>query len=602
MSIELCSNNHNNQCASPSSKGSDHGSNSDGVIDMTTTSRDAILWHTHPDDNCSRSSFSSSKGGGSGGGVDGDGHPSNGSSNNNNGEKLSVVMLATIVFYSVSGGPFGVEASVRAGGNFYTLLAFIVMPFVWSIPEAVMTAELGSTFPEAAGGVAWVEEAFGHGAGWMAGFLGWVAGATDNSIYPVLFLDYLLQLRGVGTENDVDSSISSSSGPDLHPIARFLFLSTTTLLLAYINWLGLMVVGRMSVVICFIAMSPFMILTLVGAFSVDPSRWFQRPSLEEVAMVVAVTDDDIDGGFFPYAVAAGVMWRPFLNNLFWNLNSFDSAASFSEDVDDPGRIFPVAMTWSVIMVVTGYLLPLTVALGASSAAQHEWVDGYFATVASQVVGPWLGAWTVFAAGISNIALFQAELSTESFQLMGMAERGYVPRIFAERSRHGTPTYGILLGTAVIVIMSASDLAQLIEMLNFNYAISLLMEYAAFIKLRITRPALHRPWRLPFSTLGCILLFTPTFVFTITLMSLATYTTYAFSMAVNLCGLGLFVAKKRGLFGDAAVSEKGPYSLVQRMDPAVTDEVFVDGAVVEAEAEMSDAIIDDVNGRQATDTG
>jgi amino acid transporter len=57
------------------------------------------------------------------------------------------------------------------------------MPFVWSLQEALMTAELGTAFPEESGGVAWVETAFGQMAGWMAGYLGWIAGATDNAIY-----------------------------------------------------------------------------------------------------------------------------------------------------------------------------------------------------------------------------------------------------------------------------------------------------------------------------------------------------------------------------------------------------------------------------------
>jgi len=91
-------------------------------------------------------------------------------------EKLGIWPLAILVFYNVSGGPFGVESSVRAGGNFFALLGFLVMPLVWSVPEALMTAELGTSFPEASGGVAWVEEAFGESAGWMAGYLGWIAG------------------------------------------------------------------------------------------------------------------------------------------------------------------------------------------------------------------------------------------------------------------------------------------------------------------------------------------------------------------------------------------------------------------------------------------
>ena len=97
-------------------------------------------------------------------------------------EKLGVVSMAVLVFYNVSGGPFGIEATVRAGGNLYAILGFLVMPFVWSLQEALMTAELGTAFPEASGGVVWVEEAFGPLAGWMAGYLSWIAGATGMYI------------------------------------------------------------------------------------------------------------------------------------------------------------------------------------------------------------------------------------------------------------------------------------------------------------------------------------------------------------------------------------------------------------------------------------
>jgi len=95
---------------------------------------------------------------------------------------LGTIQLAVIIFYSVSGGPFGIEDSVRAGGAFYTLIGLLVLPFVWSIPEALVTAELGSAFPEAAGEVAWVETAFGTKAAWMSGYLTWVAGVTDNGM------------------------------------------------------------------------------------------------------------------------------------------------------------------------------------------------------------------------------------------------------------------------------------------------------------------------------------------------------------------------------------------------------------------------------------
>jgi amino acid transporter len=91
---------------------------------------------------------------------------------------------------------------------------------------------------------------------------------------------------------------------------------------------------------------------------------------------------------------------------------FFFSLGFSGDIENPGTVLPRAMMWSVLMVVLAYIVPLAVAIGATDEDQHAWVDGYLSHVTGEVVGPWLGAWTVFAAGISNIALFQAELSAD----------------------------------------------------------------------------------------------------------------------------------------------------------------------------------------------
>lgn len=361
---------------------------------------------------------------------------------------IGTLQLAIIVFYSVSGGPFGIEEAVRSAGPFVCLLGFLFGPLIWSIPEAAMTAELGSAFPDASGGVAWVEEAFGPRAGWTCGFLAFVSGATDTAIYPILFLDYVLQL--VNFENP-------------HPFLQYAGVSIFAMILSYINYRGLPVVGNLTTVICILSMSPFIVTIVLGMWKVQPHRWFQLPEGASDRI------DDASLGPVTRLKALGVLWRPFLNSLFWNLNSFDSAASFSSEVEDPGRSFPKAMLWSVLLVASCYFLPLLVVLGVSDAPQSDWVDGYMATAISEVDGIWLERWLVLAAGITNIALFQAEMSSDAFQIMGMADRGYVPKIFSTRSRYGTPTYGILLGLSIVLLMSVTELESIIELLNFNYA-------------------------------------------------------------------------------------------------------------------------------------
>jgi amino acid transporter len=83
----------------------------------------------------------------------------------------------------------------------------------------------------------------------------------------------------------------------------------------------------------------------------------------------------------------------------------------------------------------------------------------------------------------------------------------------------------------------------------------LMEYCAFIKLRISAPNLVRPYRIPLSTTGCIIMLTPTFIATFLIMGLATYQTYAFSVAVNAFGILIYHARQRSEMMRMAMCQK-----------------------------------------------
>jgi len=53
------------------------------------------------------------------------------------------------------------QDAVSAGGPLLAILGFLLLPLIWSVPEALITAELATTFPENSGYVAWVTAAFG---------------------------------------------------------------------------------------------------------------------------------------------------------------------------------------------------------------------------------------------------------------------------------------------------------------------------------------------------------------------------------------------------------------------------------------------------------
>ena len=72
-----------------------------------------------------------------------------------------------------------------------TLMGLLILPWIWSLPIALMTAELGSMIPEAGGYVVWIHRAFGPFWSHQNAVWNLVANAFDNALYPVMFVDYL---------------------------------------------------------------------------------------------------------------------------------------------------------------------------------------------------------------------------------------------------------------------------------------------------------------------------------------------------------------------------------------------------------------------------
>jgi len=94
---------------------------------------------------------------------------------------------------------------------------------------------------------------------------------------------------------------------------------------------------------------------------------------------------------------------------------------------------PASPAGAVRLVVGAYLIPLLAGTGAlPSESAAEWTNGFFSEVGQRIGGPWLRVWIQAAAAMSNMGLFEAEMSSDSFQLLGMAEMGMIPAIFARR--------------------------------------------------------------------------------------------------------------------------------------------------------------------------
>ncbi|KAL5561353.1 hypothetical protein UlMin_031100 [Ulmus minor] len=413
--------------------------------------------------------------------------------------KLTVLPLIALIFYEVSGGPFGIEDSVRAGGGpLLALLGFLVFPFIWSIPEALVTAELATSFPENGGYVLWIQAAFGPFWGFQEGFWKWFSGVMDNALYPVLFLDYLKHSLPIFN----------------HFVARVPALLGITASLTYLNYRGLHIVGFSAVSLAIFSLFPFAVMAVLSIPRIKPRQW------------LVVDFKKVD-------------WRGYFNSMFWNLNYWDKASTLAGEVENPSKTFPKALYGAVIVVVSSYLIPLLAGTGALNSASSEWTDGYFAEAGLLIGGFWLKWWIQAAAAMSNMGLFEAEMSSDAFQLLGMSEMGMLPSIFASRSKHGTPTFSILCSATGVIFLSWMSFQEILEFLNFLYALGMLLEFAAFIKLRIKKPDLHRPYKVPFQTFGVTMLCLPPVILLVLVMCLASARTFLVSGVVIILGVLLY---------------------------------------------------------------
>ncbi|GBG82312.1 hypothetical protein CBR_g34596 [Chara braunii] len=169
-------------------------------------------------------------------------------------------------------GPYGFEDTIGAGGAPLTFIALVLIPCIWSIPLALLTAELSCMIPESGGNVVWVHRAFGPFWAFFNGCIASACSILDNALYPVLFIDYVNAI----TFNFEEGNGMSSSLCMLIKVALAVSV-------AVVNICGIDLIGTASLATGLIVLSPFTVMVLLGlrylslewgpSSSPHPVRW-----------------------------------------------------------------------------------------------------------------------------------------------------------------------------------------------------------------------------------------------------------------------------------------------------------------------------------------
>jgi amino acid transporter len=373
--------------------------------------------------------------------------------------ELGLLPLAAIVFFNVSGGPYGVEDAVSSFGPGLVLLLLVLTPVLWSLPVALAMAELAAAMPDEGGYVTWVRRAFGPFWSFQVGWWSWIDSFVDVAVYPALFVEYLKFWY-----------------PAMGPFERWLLAVLFIAVLTALNVVGARPTGRAAVALSILALLPIAALVAVGLATATQVPW--RPFTAE-------------GRSLGAGLGVG------LAVVMWNYSGWDTPSTCLGETRTPEHAFRRALFVALPVIAAAYLLPVGAVLATGATDWAKWETGALPILARAVGGAWLGHAVALGAVVSAAGLFLTLLLTNSRLPYVLARDGFLPAgLGALHPRFGTPWVAVVLSAVLYAAFAAFSFKELIVLNVWLYSLSLLIELAAFVHLRVRAPEMARPWRVP----------------------------------------------------------------------------------------------------------
>jgi amino acid transporter len=382
--------------------------------------------------------------------------------------KLRPLQLAAVIFFTVSGGPYGLESLFSYVGNHGALFLLLITPLLWDVPTILAVLELNCLMPVTGGYYQWVKRALGIRWAFFEGWWTWLYTFCDLAIYPVLFITY-----------------ASFFLPEIAhwkiPICLAIIWSS-----ALLNIIGIVPVGKVSLALSVIVLVPFFFV--FGLAFLHPGAPVPAPSVKGLS--------------FP-TLGMG------LYTVMWNFIGWDNATTYAEEVNRPIRSYFISVCMAFLITVAIYVLATLAVSRTGIAAEAIDVEshGGFPVLGVLVGGRWLGILIAAGGMASALGLYSAVLLSVSRVPQVMADDRLLPAWFcALHPRFRTPWFSILISSVIVSILILFTFSDLIVMDIILYGAGLSLEFIALLVLRRKEPDARRPFRIPLGTVGLVLLF------------------------------------------------------------------------------------------------
>jgi amino acid transporter len=386
--------------------------------------------------------------------------------------KISVLPLAAVIFFTVSGGPYGLEPLIGYAG-YYAIPLLMVVPLLWDIPMILAVLELNSMMPVEGGYYEWVKRGLGIQWGFMEGWWTWLYSFVDLAIYPVFFVEY-----------------AAFFFPQIEMYRTPVCLAVIWLIAA-LNIRGIVPVGRTALFLTVAVMIPFLILYATGIMHPVYSPAHPHDGLSSLSMA--------------------------LFTIMWNCLGWDNATTYAGEVKRPVKTYLTAILLAFSCVYLFYLSFTWLALHSGISAE-VFAEKGIPYLGTQIGGNSLGAMLSIGGMASMLGIFSAVMLSVSRVPAVMGKDKLLPRMFTKlHPKFQTPYISIIICSGIVSLLILRSLADLLIMDICLYTAGITLEFIALIRLRKMAASDERPFRIPFQRRGLILLFlAPLLVFSLAL--------------------------------------------------------------------------------------
>ncbi len=340
-----------------------------------------------------------------------------------------------IVNMVVGGGIFVLPGVIAVQLGSAAILAYLVCSVAVAL-VFLCFAEVGSRITRSGGAYAYIEEAFGPFAGFIASTLLWLGWAvlSDAAITVAMVEAMTIAFPVLG-----------------NPIPRALFIIVLFTFLAVINIRGVKSGVRLFVFNTIAKLVPLLLLLAVGLFAIN----FENLAIPKWPSAMSVS--------------AGALV------LFFAFSGAESALSSSGEIKNPSKTVPKGLLLGLGGILMLYVGLQTVAQGVLGADLASNTEAPLAAAATAVFGEWGAKMLLVGSIISIYATVSGDMLNTPRVLFASARDGTLPAFLAKvHPKYKTPYLAIIV---YAVFIGAFALSGTFKPLAVVASGSILMIYA-----------------------------------------------------------------------------------------------------------------------------